>query len=238
MSVAFPDDSQLESCSVTDKNSLHPVIGFYTKDPVYENEAKRMSASARRLGLNVITTPLTGTGDWVRNASMKAQFLADQRQSLKGSLLYVDVDAVFHRNPWPYLNSLNADIAVYYEASGRLLAGTIYIADTPAAQILLNEWKQRCNADPTIWDQIVLEQIIAEDSLSSEPKYRVSLLPVSFCWIFDKTDNDLVEKVYIEQLQASREMKKKTKLFGRISSNLRRRRERTQEIERIIFKER
>lgn len=235
MSVDFPNAHKLAEVSVKDKNSAHPVIGFYTKDPIYEGEAKRMTASACRLGLEVLTTPVTGTGDWVRNASMKAQFLAEQRTVLSGPLLYVDVDAVFHRDPWSYLNSLDCDMAVYYEASGHLLAGTIFIADTQAAQELLNEWMARCNANPDIWDQVVLEEIIAEDAASLKPKFRISILPVSFCWIFDKLDNNSVDEVYIEQLQASRETKKKRKLFGRVSSNLKRRRERTAEIERILF---
>lgn len=235
MKVAFPSATPLQTDKAISSLGSHKIVAFYTTDPIYEHEAKRMSASARRVGLEVVSTPVTGTGDWVRNASMKAQFLAEQRRIHSGPFLYVDVDAVFHRDPWPYLNTINADVAVYYEESGRLLAGTILISDTPAAQRLLDEWMERCNANPDIWDQVVLEDIIAEDAALSTPQYRIGLLPVSFCWIFDKLDNNVVEKVFIEQLQASRETKKKIKLFGRVSKALNRRRERTAEIERVLF---
>lgn len=235
MVVDFPTDDQIQTMVASRRAETHSIIAFYTKDRIYENEARRMVASAKRLQLDVKAVPVAGVGSWVRNASMKASFLAKQRPLHKGPLLYVDVDAVFHSNPWPYLNTIEADIAVYYEPNGRLLAGTILISDTPASQKILDEWARRCNANPDIWDQVVLEEIIAEDAMSNRPQYDVARLPVSFCWIFDKLDNDIVDEIYIEQLQASRETKKKVRLFGRVGRSLKRRRQRAADIERILF---
>lgn len=235
MATRFPNNEEVKSYRIDERNKENFVVAFHTTDPIYSNEAKRMLASAQRLELKTDITPVQSTGEWVRNASMKAEFLAKQRTSHRGSLLYVDVDAVFHRNPWPLLAQLDTDIAVYYEENGRLLAGTIFIADTPSAQDLLNTWAKRCNVNPDIWDQVVLEEILAEDMLRTESQYRVARLPVSFCWIFDKSDNLSSSEIFIEHLQASRENSYKPNLFRPMKSRLKRRRDRIAEIENILF---
>ncbi len=235
MAAHFPSNEEIKSQLVADHCKEHVVVAFYTTDPIYTNEARRMLASAQRLELKTDITPVKRAGEWVRNASMKAAFLSRQRTIHSGPMLYVDVDAVFHRNPWPQLTQLKADIAVYYEKSGRLLAGTIFIADTAAAQNLLDEWAKRCNASPDIWDQVILEEILAEDTLKTNPIYQIAILPVSFCWIFDKSDNSNTSEVFIEHLQASRESCNKKSFFRPMKSRLKRRRDRTLEIENILF---
>ncbi|WP_454852511.1 putative nucleotide-diphospho-sugar transferase [Rhizobium binxianense] len=208
------------------------IIAFFTPDSFYEQEAGRMVASARRLGLSVTTTPVESAGSWVRNAALKPTFLLGERREKRGPLLYVDVDAVFHRDPWPILSACACDVAVYRE-HGRLISATILLHDTVAAQRLLEMWKEGCDRDPEIWDQIVLEQILDEDQVSGNPQFKVCELPVSLCWIFDHTGDGLPEVVYIEQLQASRQAMIE-KHFGRERSKLRRRRRRVAEIERIL----
>lgn len=151
----------------------------------------------------------------------------------------MDVDAVVHRNPWPALATYDGDLAVHYSIDGRLISATILINETPAALRLLEIWKDRCDKDPDVWDQVVLQQIIAEDQASGEPQFRVGSLPVAFCWIFDRLTNEKTDVVYIEQLQASREAKQKKRLFmRRIGPKLKRRRERIRQIERILREER
>ena len=95
---------------------------------------------------------------------MKPGVLVGMRRKHRGPMLYVDVDAVFHRNPWPSLAALDCDIAAYHEPDGHLLSGTLYINDTPAAATLLDEWAAACGANPDEWDQLVLERILAEDA--------------------------------------------------------------------------
>lgn len=211
-----------------------PVVAFFTENSFYEQEKERMSRSAERIGLKVHATALPSAGSWVLNAGLKPGFLLQERARLRGPLLYVDVDAVFHRNPWSELHRLDCDIAVYYEGNGRLISATIFINDTPEAAHLLERWRQECLANPKTWDQLVLEQIIAEDAAGAHPRYRVAKLPVSFCWIFDRVENEAVNEVFIEQLQASREATKRKRWFGRIGKRLKRRRDRVVEIERIL----
>ncbi|WZB74506.1 hypothetical protein WJ972_28610 [Achromobacter insuavis] len=63
----------------------------------------------------------------------------------------------------------------------------------------------------------------------------MAVLPVAYCWIFDKTDNAPCAEVYIEHLQASREAKQRKRAFGRVGRAVRRRRDRVREVERILF---
>ncbi|MGG6894355.1 putative nucleotide-diphospho-sugar transferase [Rhizobium sp. BR 315] len=232
--VPFPAAQELAERKSKATAADGPVVAFFTEGSFYEQESKRMSRSAERLGLKVHATALPSAGSWVLNAGLKPGFLLQERAKLRGPLLYVDVDAVFHRNPWPELRKLDCDIAVYYEADGRLVSATILLNDTPATAQLLELWRQGCLANPDMWDQLVLEEIIAEDEKSANPQFRVVKLPVSFCWIFDRVENEEVREVFIEQLQASREAKKRKRWFGRIGKRLKRRRDRIDDIERIL----
>lgn len=211
------------------------VVAFFTRDSIYEREKNRMLRSAQRLGLAVHAEPIESAGSWVRNASMKPSVLVAMREKHLGPLLYVDVDAVFHRDPWPALAALDCDIAAYYEPEGHLLSGTLFINHTPAASALLQAWAQACAAHPDEWDQRVLERLLASDAASAAPRYRVARLPVSYCWIFDKTDNAPCDEVFVEHLQASREATQRKRVFGRPVRAVRRRRDRVRAIERILF---
>ncbi|WP_233161670.1 MULTISPECIES: putative nucleotide-diphospho-sugar transferase [unclassified Achromobacter] len=235
VAVDFPDARELRRRSARAGQPQGMIAGFYTRDSIYEAEKNRFVRSAQLIGLPADVVQVSSTGSWVRNAAMKPGVLATLRARHRGALLYVDVDAVFHRDPWPVLLDLDCDIAAYYEPEGHLLSGTLLINDTPAAAALLDAWRLACAADPQAWDQVVLERLIAEDAARAQPRYRLARLPVSFCWIFDKTNNEACDAVFIEHLQASREAKRRKRLFGRPGKALRRRRERTLAIERILF---
>ncbi|MFK0164405.1 putative nucleotide-diphospho-sugar transferase [Rhizobium sp. NPDC090279] len=232
--IPFPADPDLVERRSEAATADGPIVAFFTQDSFYEQEKDRMVRSAERIGLSVQATALPSAGSWVLNAGLKPSFLQRERARLRGPILYVDVDAVFHRNPWPELRKLDCDIAAYYEANGRLVSATILINDTPGAAQLIELWREGCLAKPDMWDQLVLEHIIAEDAASTNPQFRVVKLPVSFCWIFDRIENERISEVFIEQLQASREATKRKRWFGRIGKRLSRRRDRVEEIERIL----
>ncbi|MBN9044529.1 MAG: nucleotide-diphospho-sugar transferase [Rhizobiales bacterium] len=234
MAITFPSVRELAARRRADGGATGTIVAFYTKNSFYETEKDRLVKSARHLGLDVQATAVESAGSWVRNAGLKPGVLLELRRTLRGPLLYVDVDAVFHHDPWPELLKMDADIAAYYEGDTRLISATILLNDTPATLDLLAKWKQGCMDAPEVWDQVVLERIIAEDAADPSPAFRVGRLPVSFCWIFDRTRNAPVERVYIEQLQASREATKSKHLFNRIGKRLSRRRDRVAEIERIL----
>lgn len=227
--ISFPSDPIVAKAATPGTGNI---VGFYTSNSIYEHEARRMVASAKRLGLTVQTTAVGSAGSWVRNAALKPTFLVEARKAHRGPMLYVDVDAVFHRDPWSALADFDCDVAVYREEGNRLISATILFGDTPAAMRLLDVWKERCDRDPDIWDQVVLEQILDEDRASGNPQYRVGALPVSFCWIFDRLSNAKSDAVFIEQLQASRQAKAGEKR-GR-NKMLERRRDRIAMIEAVL----
>lgn len=220
------------------------VVAYHTDDEFYTHEAKRMCASAERLGIRVKTTTISSQGGWEANTSFKAAYLLRERDVVSGPMLYVDVDAVFHVSPLKYLVSLDCDIAVYYDlGDGHLVSATLFFQDTEAARHLLAEWNRQCIAHPEIWDQEVLQSVIADDQASDNPRYKVFHLPVGFCWIFDREDNLRAPKqqVYIEQLQAARvvheNLRTSGKLFSIRKSKVQRRMDRIREIEDVLFQQ-
>ncbi len=225
--VPFPTDSEIVRSTV----SGGEIVAFFTTKSIYEREAERMVASAARLGLSVRTTAIESAGSWVRNAALKPTFLLEARANCRGALLYVDVDAVFHRDPWPTLLEYDCDIAVFREA-GRLISATILFNDTQGALDILAEWKKRCDQDPEIWDQVVLQDILDEDQVSAR-RYKVVELPPTYCWIFDRLSNVKGEAVVIEQLQASRQANDAVSKRGR-NKSLERREARIASIEKIL----
>lgn len=224
-----PEDEDL---SPTTANT-GTVVGFYTKDSLYEHEALRMRRSAELLGLNVQTIPVDPLGSWVRNAGLKAGFLSSMRNALSGSLLYVDVDAVFHADPWPFLNSLDCDLAVHTNKKGELLSGTIFLNETAATSALLEEWVEAVGASPDEWDQVLLDQTIRKSV--AEKHLRCLNLPNTFCWITDNRDEKPEGPIMIEHLQASREVNTTKRWFGRIPGKVKRRRKRISVIEKKLW---
>lgn len=207
------------------------IVGFYTSGTFYEQEAHRMRASAERLALDVELAAFESTGSWVGNASLKARFLREQRRKHRGPLLYVDVDSVFHTDPWPYLDTKDGDLAIYVSPAGEMLSGTILINDTPGAAELLDLWAAGIEQRPEAWDQRVLQELVETEEARASPRFKIQRLPSRFCWIFDSTGPAPYDRAVIEHLQASRETKKKRPRYRSMSKTLKRRLDRVQEIE-------
>jgi hypothetical protein len=164
-----------------------------------------MRASVERLGLPIEVTTVRSVSrlrskqaTWVRNCARKPSFLVDRRQALRGPLLYLDVDAVVHRDPWPLLAGFDADIGAYFPHDGWLHGATLALPDTSACLALLREWRDRCDADPTAWDQRVLQTIVESG------RWRFQNLPHLLCAKTGEVANPVVE-----QLNASRDARRK-----------------------------
>jgi hypothetical protein len=145
----------------------------------------------------------------------------------------VDVDAVFHADPWPFLNSLDCDLAVHTNKKGELLSGTIFLNETAATSALLEEWVEAVGASPDEWDQVLLDQTIRKSV--AEKHLRCLNLPNTFCWITDNRDEKPEGPIMIEHLQASREVNTTKRWFGRIPGKVKRRRKRISVIEKKLW---
>jgi len=183
------------------------IVAFHTDDDFYKAEAKRCRKRLDILGLPYEMIAIAKSKDWVANCAMKSKVLLDFRRKLRGPLLYIDVDAFVHENPWPYLADYDGDLATYVQSDGELLSGTILINDTQAAKSLLEEWYQLQKGEPQTWDQRVLQHIVENDENFTK-RYNFQRLSSNFCHISDRVSGCTYGNPIIEHLQASRVLKR------------------------------
>jgi hypothetical protein len=227
-----PFEEILERAAVVRPDLYRPtgtICAFYTDDEIYRNEARRLAASINKLDLPLAIKSIQSNGSWIRTCAFKPQFILDQRRSIRGPLLYVDVDAVIHADPWPYLHLFDGDLAVCVKAKGTLASGTVLINDTPGALKILSRWVELQLDLVDVMDQEVLHRVVLEIESDPDCPLRIQRLPDNLCYIFDRTIPYYFGITYIEHLQASRENFREGS--GRHSEALSRRKKRIQELE-------
>ncbi|AVG23128.1 sulfotransferase / nucleotide-diphospho-sugar transferase [Pontimonas salivibrio] len=214
------------------------VIAFHTPDEVYRAEAARLKSTLDRLGLEYHFFEVEPEKNWVRTTLLKPLWMSQARESLDGPLLYIDVDAFVHEDPWPYLNHYDGDLAAVYN-NGILNSATIWINDTPGAAEILKRWVEKSDLrrdgdsgelqqTGEDSDQTVLRDIVDQAEMNGDSGFVFQRLPDNLAYIFDSTKTEwLVGPVLIEQLQASRESTRNEKRLAR-------RRERLRELEMSV----
>lgn len=198
------------------------VIGYHTGG-AYKKEAKLLQASLAAHGIEHRIAHVKGLGevDWHRGVALKAIVIQHFRKELRGPLLYVDVDAVFHSDPSPYFDTLagSVDFAAHwfqgpsggYDRSrndNQFLSGTLFFNDTHNARLLLAAWvhRNKIMRQVGIWEgcgQASLRDVLDEGLV---PDLQVEKLSGRYCYVFDKPwayPKD--EPCIIEHLIASRE---------------------------------
>lgn len=214
------------------------VVAMHTPDSVYRKEASRLRRSLDRLGINHFIEELPEArelaeieGDfpewYIQKLARyyKPAWLLRLRREIDGPMLYTDADSFVHKNPWPYLNLYQGDIAVFIRSDAPtdlalLNSSVIWLNDTKGALELLEEWTARCrserenvksrwpNVKPSASDQPILSRIVREDE-SGARRFCIQRLPPTMMAIFDFDKIAGGSHVYIEQLQASRVAKAK-----------------------------
>ena len=182
------------------------IIAFHTDDDIYRAEAQRFTSRLDELGLKYDMTVVPPRGEWVENCAMKPEFILEARKRLRGPLLYIDVDAYVHSDPWPYLSHYTSQMAAYVHTTGVLNSATLFLSDSPLTEQLLDEWVTEQKRQPKEWDQRVLQQIVERDEASGEPNYEVGRLPANLNYLFDREYSHFLGTAVIEQLQVSREV--------------------------------
>ena len=208
------------------------VIAFHTDDSLYNREASRMKRSLAKLEIGAEITVIPTLDNWVEGCALKSSFLYDARTRLRGPLLYVDVDAFLHKNPWDYLCRYESDVSVFISPSGELISSVILLNDTPGCLDILHRWRCEQIKHPEEWDQRVLQNIIDCDHFQNTGGVSVERLPPTFCTILNQRNIHDISDVYIEQLQASRESEKKWGFVKETKGS--RRSERTKELEALL----
>lgn len=209
------------------------VVAMHTPDRVYREEASRLRRSLDKLRIShsIDETPEAKElaqveGDYpewfIQKLARyyKPTWLMKKRKELRGPILYTDADSFFHRDPWPYLNQYDGDMAVYTRRTAPsdnsiLNSAVILINDTNAALEILYSWICSCeearrdvvdrwpDVRPSASDQPLLRKIINEDE-SRARNFNIQRLPPTMLHIFDYDAAHENWPIYIEQLQASR----------------------------------
>ena len=217
------------------KTTRGTVVAFHTPDEVYRAEAARLKKTLDALGLDYHFFEVEPEKNWVRTTLLKPSWILKAREELAGPLLYIDVDAIVHQDPWPYLSQFCGDLAALVLPNGQFASGTILVGDTPAARSLLAEWRDASSARLASdegsllaigdhGDQGVLSEIVRKSEVG-QGNFAFQRLPINLTFIFDRADwYFLYGPVLIEHLQASREFKER-------SAHLSRRHERLQQID-------
>jgi hypothetical protein len=202
------------------------IIGFHTPEEIYRREADRLKKSLDQLGLDYRISVVEPESIWVRTTLLKPSWIQPARQTQRGPLLYVDVDAFVHEDPWPHVADLEADMAAVVYPNGELNSATLWINDTEGARTLLTQWatwsSDRRSTDSGHLrqvgddsDQGVLRLIVEAEEAKTSPSFRFGRLTPNMATIFDRTSEYRYGPIAIEQLQVSRESTRNEKRLAR-----------------------
>jgi len=191
------------------------VVGYYTINTPYEEEAQNLIRSLNKLGINQDVIGVQTLGNWQANTRFKAGFMLDMLNKWPNyRLLYVDVDAVVHRMPDLFKN-YECDIAVRWQdfrwRKNECLSGTIYMENNERTRRICQLWRdiniKEGNESNRMeqWNlDTVINQMKAED-----PNFTYKNLPPEYTMIFDSMRGMYPNIVpVIEHFQASRRFKK------------------------------
>jgi len=190
------------------------IVGYYTIDTPYQEEAKKLIQSCNNLNLNYDIIGVPNLGSWQSNTRFKAQFMLDMLDKHKDKrLLYVDCDAIINSQPILF-NNYSCDIAVRYQdfswRKNECLSGTIYMENNDKTRKVCRLWLERNESegkDAKTFEQWNLGAIIEEMKISDN--LIVNNLSPEYCYIFDS-----MKKIYpnvrpiVEHFQKSRLYKK------------------------------
>lgn len=185
-----------------------PVVGFYTKDSPYQQEAQEMKESAHAVGIeDVQLYEVISRGTWERNCQQKAGVLLQACEDVGKPFIYVDADARFNTLPLIGQDWIGYDMGVHYFKGIELLSGTLYINPTERTKKILSDWIDACALSARRWDQRILADVLRGDSIT-----KILSLAPEYTWIFDLSKRyygDL--QPIITHYQASRRYKRRVK---------------------------
>jgi hypothetical protein len=190
------------------------VVGYYTKNTLYEKEVKRLINSLRRFNLPYHIEAIESIGPWIANVNYKPKFCKKMLESYNKPILYLDSDAVVRKYP-KLFDIIDCDIAIHYRNGVELLTGTLYFNNTSPARRIIEEWIKQVEKNPSDPDQINLAKV-----LPRLEGINVFILPPNYCQIYDIMRS--AGKPVIEHFQASRRYKhnipRSKELFNRFKS--------------------
>ena len=182
-------------------------VTFYTTGTGYEQEVKKLLASAGALGLPVVAYAYPSMGSWRANLNYKSECILQAMEGFPGQdIVFVDADAIIRS--WPGMfddlsRVRDHDLAAHYfqwraTSPLELLTGTLWVANTERGRAVVAEWDKMARAHPETRHQRCL-QVVVENMVG----IRVAMLPVEYTCIYDAPARRGKVAV-IEHFQASR----------------------------------
>jgi hypothetical protein len=206
---------------------MRPIYtAFHTPDSLYEAEAARLRGSLDALGLPHDIREVADRGSWEANSQLTCDHIVTMMDAYPDRpIVQLDADAYVWKRPALFEDGMTCDIAYHRRKGIELLNGTLYIAPTPGARLVIERYRDGVKGHPNHANEQHWLQV-AVDELGDLAK--IDKLPAGYCWIHDVMKDDLAagEEVIIEHLQASRE--------GRNCHGLPRRLERLAQIQKMI----
>ena len=187
------------------------VVGYYTVNTPYEEEAQNLIRSLNKLGVNHDVIGVKTLGNWQANTRFKAGFMLDMLIKWPNHrLLYVDCDAVVHRMPNLFKN-YKCDIAVRWQdfrwRKNECLSGTIYMENNERTKRICELWRDinvKEGNKSTRMEQWNLDTVINQMK-AEDPNFTYKNLPPEYTMIFDSMRGMYPNIVpVIEHFQASR----------------------------------
>ena len=181
------------------------IVSYYTRNTSYELEAKKLMESLEKLGLPYEVEVIDTLGSWQKNTHYKAIFIRRMMEKHDEDVVFLDADCVVRRYPklFDEINAYEyvADIAVHYFQGKQLASGTLYFANCPFVQALVDSWIEENKKNPNGFDQKNLQNVLER----GWKNLTVFHLPPEYCKIFDLMAD--VKDPVIEHFQASRRLK-------------------------------
>ena len=187
------------------------VVGYYTLNTPYEEEAQNLIRSLNKLGVNHDVIGVKTLGNWQANTRFKAGFVLDMLTKWPNHrLLYVDCDAVVHRMP-NLFKKYKCDIAVRWQdfrwRKNECLSGTIYMENNERTKRICELWRDinvKEGDKSTRMEQWNLDTVINQMK-DEDPQFTYKNLPPEYTMIFDSMRGMYPNIVpVIEHFQASR----------------------------------
>ena len=184
------------------------VVAYHTPGP-YDGEAARLQTSLQRLDIPYQIDRCFNCGDmsWTEVVKRKPFMLMDWVvNNPDRPLLYVDVDAVFHRDPRKVIQpdswqpETMAPLTIH-RMGRNWLSGTILIMPGQPTLDMLCIWMDMADEHANLRQP--------QQALQYVPDLGTDL-PAEWCWIFDISSRHFGDKsntMVIEHLQASREFR-------------------------------
>lgn len=183
------------------------VCAYYTPGP-YFNEAARLSASIDKFGLASCVGCIGELGMlWEDAVKLKPEYILSCLERFEGRpVVYVDVDAVFIKDPREFLPNTwrggkKPGMSIHLYRGTEPCSGTVIYHPYSNAQEIVSSWILEQEERPTPHRPQRILNYVKGVNKGLDPEW---------CWIFDTSIRRYPMKVnqqIIEHLQASREFK-------------------------------